>query len=206
MEPALRLPIYHRWKGRTPKWQLTPEIEAQIRRVYRESTGDGEIRDLAKRLGIPRWRISRWALHLGVVEPRRKEPDWNDAEIAVLKRWAHLTPERIQIRLKSAGFHRSVMGIFLKRKRMRFLRNLDGYTSRQLAECFGVSCSKTVTRWIELGHLKAERRGTNRLEIQGGDMWFIREKDVRQFIIESIALIDIRKVDKFWFVDLLARA
>jgi hypothetical protein len=27
-----------------------------------------------------------------------------------------------------------------------------------------------------------------------------------RFIVESIALIDIRKVDKFWFVDLLARA
>jgi hypothetical protein len=27
-----------------------------------------------------------------------------------------------------------------------------------------------------------------------------------RFIIENIALIDIRKVDKFWFVDLLARA
>jgi hypothetical protein len=29
---------------------------------------------------------------------------------------------------------------------------------------------------------------------------------IRQFIVENIALIDIRKVDKFWFVDLLARA
>jgi hypothetical protein len=98
------------------------------------------------------------------------------------------------------------MGIFLKRKRMRFLQNLGGYNSRQLAECFGVSCSKTVTRWIELGHLKAERRGTNRLEIQGGDMGFIHEKNIRQFIVENIALIDIRKVDKFWFVDMLAKA
>lgn len=203
---VLSLPIYHRWKGRTPRWQLTPEIEASIRRVYRETTGNGEINAFSKRLGIPSWRISRWALHLGVVEPRRKEPDWSDPELAVLERWAHLTPERIQIRLKHAGFHRSVMGIFLKRKRMRFLRNLDGYNSRQLAECFGVNCSKTITRWIEAGHLKAERRGTNRLEIQGGDMWWIHEKDIRRFIVENIALIDIRKVDKFWFVDLLAKA
>lgn len=39
---------------------------------------------------------------------------------------------------------------------------------------------------------------------QGGDIYFIRDKWVRDFILAYIAEIDIRKVDKYWFVDLLA--
>ncbi len=196
------LPIYHRWKGRTPRFTLTPEIAEQIRKIYREKTGDGEVRDLARRLCIPRWRISRWALHLGVVELRKKEPDWSDAELAVLERWGHLTIERIQIKLKLAGFQRSLMGILLKRKRMRIPANFEEYTATKLAECFGVYV-KTVTRWIVLGYLRAGKRGTDRSEAQGGDMWWIREKDVRRFVVENVELVDFRKVDKVWLVDLL---
>ena len=33
--------------------------------------------------------------------------------------------------------------------------------------------------------------------------WWIKRKHVRDFVAESIGIIDIRKVDKVWFVDLL---
>lgn len=33
--------------------------------------------------------------------------------------------------------------------------------------------------------------------------WSVREHHLRRFVIENVALIDFRKVDKFWLVDLL---
>lgn len=190
------------WKGREPHWTLTPEIEERIRRTFRTSTGNGEVRELARSLGIPRWRISRWALELGVRERLAKEPDWSPAELAILERFSHQCLQRIQLRLKKAGYKRSENAILLKKKRMRFHPSDNGYSANSLAGCFNVD-PKVVTRWIEAGYLKAERRGTARQECQGGDMWWISPRAVRDFVHENVGLIDIRKVDKFWFVDLM---
>lgn len=70
------------------------------------------------------------------------------------------------------------------------------------AEFFGVNVH-WVTDKIENDLLKAEKRGTMRTEKQGGDIWFIKEKDIRKFIIENPELIDLRKVEKFYFIELL---
>ena len=72
-----------------------------------------------------------------------------------------------------------------------------------LAQLFGVD-PKRVTGWILRGLLKAERRGTDRVATQRGDSWWIHRRAVRRFIIDNASAFDIRKVDKFWFVDLLA--
>jgi hypothetical protein len=141
-------------------------------------------------------------LDLGLRERHRKEPEWSESELRILENWTHLCADRIQIRLKKAGFIRSLNGIILKKKRMRFRPCDNGYTATALGGCFGVD-AKTVTRWIEAGHLKAERRGTARQEVQGGDMWWIQEKDIKRFIVENVALVDFRKIDKFWAVDVL---
>lgn len=188
------------------KYIFTPEMDEKIRITYREiQPAAGRfpvIKLLAFKLGLPRWKVSRRAREISAYEPRIKEPEWNDNELEILRRNAHKQPEVIQRHLKKAGYHRSVTGIILKRKRMRMLKNLEGYTAGQLSECFGVD-AKTITRWIEKNLLQADRRGTLRTEIQGGDMWWIKEKNIRQFIIENIGLIDIRKVEKFWFVDII---
>lgn len=39
------------------------------------------------------------------------------------------------------------------------------------------------------GWLKARKRGTNRTSAQGGDSWYIKDKDIRGFIVDSIAVI-----------------
>jgi hypothetical protein len=51
--------------------------------------------------------------------------------------------------------------------------------------------------------LKAKFRGTARTEQQNGDIYLIREKDVRRFILERPTDIDLRKVDQLWFLDLI---
>lgn len=185
------------------KYTVTAEMDAVIRRVYRtEGTGSGEVRDLARRLGLPRWKVTRRALELGVRESRIKELPWSKIELRILEGNAHLSPQRISIRLAKAGYRRTEVAVTLKLKRLRLRSNLKGMSARQTAECFGVD-SKAVTRWINLGLLRADRRGTDRVPEQGGDMWFIREKYLRRFVLENLNQIDLRKVDKYWFVDLL---
>jgi hypothetical protein len=41
---------------------------------------------------------------------------------------------------------------------------------------------------------------------QGGDQHWIRLCDLRAFILDNTAIVDIRKVDKFWFIDLVTHA
>lgn len=184
------------------KYFFTPETDQQITRVYQGMTGKGQVTALAKRIGIPKQIIYKHAIEASLVQPRTKEPTWSDNELKILKLNAHKSVQKIQIQLKQFGFNRSINGISLKRKRLRMPANLEGHTGTGLALCFGVDFS-VVKRWIKLGYLKAKRRGTARTEKQGGDMWWIKEKDIKTFIIENIIIIDIRKVDKFWFVDML---
>jgi len=76
-------------------------------------------------------------------------------------------------------------------------------SARKLAQCLGVD-EHFVTRAITAGRLRAQKRGTSRSERQGGDIYYIRPRAIRDYIMENICEIDIRKVDKYWFVDALA--
>lgn len=191
-------------KSRKPeRWPITAEIHAAIERVYKRDSGNGQIRAMARRIDYPRWKITRYAITQGWIAKQKKEPNWSNRELHILENAAHLSPAVIQRRLKAAGYHRSETGIVLKRKRMRYLKNLKGMTSRQCAECLGVD-DHFITRAIKHGKLAAKHRGTARTPQQGGDQWFIKEKSLREYIIENLNEIDIRKVDKYWFVDLLA--
>lgn len=187
-------------------WKPTPEIDAQIRAEYQKpQLKKGQIEAFAARIGWPRWAVSRRAIALGVVSPRKKEPDWCDKELQLLEQWGHKTPLVIKKKLRASGFHRSETGILLKRKRMSLTAAYleHGYTASKLAEAFGVDI-KSVTGWIEKGWLSAGRRGTVRKPQQGGDMWWIKATDVRAFILDSVEVIDLAKVNKSWFVDIVA--
>lgn len=191
------------WRQRKPhKWVITPEKHELIRRTYQGDTGNGQIRDLAKRLGLPRWKVTHYAINQGFTAKMCKAPDWTEKEIHILERHAHKTPDVIARHLKANGFSRSAGGCLLKRKRMRFLQNLNGYSATKLAECFGID-PKSLTRAIVLGKLPAEKRGTDRTPQQGGDMWWIKEGDIRHYILNYLPEIDFRKVDKYWLVDVL---
>jgi hypothetical protein len=177
-------------------------MDEAITKTYQNTTGRGQVNELALVLRMPKWKVSRRAIHLGLVKPAKKEPVWSEREIAFLAKWAHMVPEVIAKKLKSHGYHRTSTAIVLKRRRLRLLANLEGYNAVTLGDAFGVD-PKTVTRWIEKGYLKATKRGTNRTEAQGGDMWWIEEKDIRSFIISHVQIIDFRKIEKHWIVDML---
>lgn len=191
---------------KNPKYIWTLEQDRLIVKTYREiqpAAGKSPVvRQLAQRFNIPPWQVSRRAREIEAYEPKIKEPRWNKKELMMLERHAHKHPENIWQHFKRNGFDRSVTGIIIKRKRMRLMKNLEGYTGKQVAEGLGME-SHCITRWVREGLLRVKRRETKRTEIQGGDIYYIKEKDIKEFIMENIGLIDIRKVDKFWFVDVM---
>ena len=186
-----------------PKYTIAEHQAAQIRKVYTSIPQKGAVRDLAKRLGLPRWKVSKFAVNEGLIGVQKKEPPWSEKELSILEQGAHLTAAVLQRRLASAGFRRTEVGIVLKRKRMRFLSNLKGQSATTLALCFGVN-AKTVIRYIEKGYLQAKKRGTARVPQQGGDEWFIRDRQIKNFVCSYPEFVDFRKVDKLWAISLLA--
>jgi len=187
---------------RPTRWPITPEIHEIIKKAYQTMSGNGQINQLAARLGYPRWKITHYAVQQGWIATQPREPDWGGQELEILEHKAHLSSVRIQHYLKRAGFSRSVTAIVLKRKRMRLPKNLGGMSACQLAECLGVD-PHFITRAIKDGRLRAILRGTERTPQQGGDIYFIKNRQIKEYIIENIHEIDPRKIDKFWFVDVL---
>ena len=185
------------------KYIFTDQIDLLIREIYlshRDARTRPSIPLLAKKVGMPHWALKRRARELGLA--RTKELPWSEAELGILARYAWMSDERIRLKLKAAGYARTVTAIHLKLKRMRFKHDGSFYSANSLAQALGID-SHAVTRWIKSGHLKAKPRGTARSEQQNGDIYLIQEKDVRRFILEHPTDIDLRKVDQLWFLDLI---
>jgi hypothetical protein len=185
------------------KYVFTDQIDRLIRESYhnrRDEKTRLNIRPLAKKIGMPHWALKKRARELGLA--RTKELPWGEAELGILERYAWMSDERIRLKLKAAGYSRTVTGIHLKLKRMRFKHDGGFYSAYSLAQALGID-PHAVTRWIKSGHLKAKRRGTARTPQQNGDSYLIQEKDVRRFILDHPTDIDLRKVDQLWFLDLL---
>ncbi len=178
------------------------EIDQKIRVAYhRQRQGDRSALTLVRReIGWSKSAIVRRGAALCLT--RTKERCWSAEEERLLERWGHLTPAAIQRRLALAGYPRSCAAIQVKIVRLRIKRNLDGYSACALARAFGVDVHK-VSYWIRRGLLRAERRGTARTVSQGGDMWWISLSAVRRFILRAPEEIDLARVEKFWFLDLL---
>jgi len=181
------------------KYPVSPEQHEEIRCVYQCATGDNQVNDLAARLDLPRWKITRYAIENGWIAKQKKEPIWGPEELRLLKAFARYTPPVIRRKLMEQGYTRSAQGIVLKRKRMGMLKDLGGMSATRLAACLGVD-RHFVMRAISEKSLRAEKRETRRTPQQGGDSWFIRDADIGTYIIANLHEIDIRKVDKYWFV------
>lgn len=199
------LGLRHKRYSASPRkrWETDEHIDRAIIDCYRNNPQKNAVRELAERIRRPRWWVLKRATALGLKTPRLKEPPWSEAEKELLEKCAHKSPEAIWKIFRRHGFQRTETAIVMKRKRLRCdTVDIDHYTCRQLAREFGVD-DKVVAGWINKGWLKAGKRGTKRLSRQGGDMWWIRRKDIKSFVAENASQIDLRKVDKIWFIDLL---
>ncbi len=191
------------------RWSASEQTDAVIRNVYQRIQDKNDITNLAKTIGRPRWWVSKRAAKLGLISPRFKAPTWSATEIAIIGENGHLSAAAIRRRLLRAGFKRTETAILVKLKREGVGTGRDAdpdhYTAGALSQLFGID-AKGVTAWIIKGWLKAKRRGTARTDQQGGDEWWVHRKDVRRFVIDNAAAVDVRKVEKSWFIDLLARS
>ena len=158
---------------RPVKYVITPEMHAQIEKVYKRDSGNGQVAALAKALRLPRWKVTRYAISQGWVAKQRREPNWTEAETEQLQKLARYSIPGIRRKMAEKGYKRSETAIVLKLKRMNRRQNLTGHSARDVARCLGVD-DHFVTRAIRAGRLRATRRGTARTDRQGvitGGYW-----------------------------------
>ncbi len=180
------------------KYVPTPAIDMEIRQAYqKQRQGDRQaLRAVSRKIGWPRDVVSKRGAELGVT--RAKERPWTQQEEDLLEQFGHLTPNGIRRRFAAAGFCRSIGAIQIRLTRMRIKQNLSGYSANGLANGLGVDVHK-ILNWIRRGLLAAERRGTDRT----GDTWWISERAVKRFVLRAPEEIDLARVEKIWFLDLL---
>ena len=167
------------------------------------------LKNLSRLTGRPRaWFTNRAAVQ-GLSRPKFREPDWCDAELAILDAKAHLSPGYIRELLRDAGYRRTVNAIVIKLRRRRGWQREKAdsrYSKLMLMECFGVS-GGVLSRWAADYGLKVEREwrmaGDRHEPPSPKAEWNVRASELRRFVADNVAIIDFRKVDKFWLVDLL---
>lgn len=181
-----------------------PNFEETLRERWAEATGRGSVAALAEELGVPRFWLSQQACKLGLTVAHKKEPPWSAAEDELMKKVPLHDPERCAEIFQGHGFLRSPTAIAVRAKRLNLSRRRksDMFTATQAAKILGVD-NKTLSDWCIKGELRATRRDDRRLPQQGGAAWQISPTDLRDFIVAEIARLDIRKVERVAFVDLL---
>lgn len=156
----------------------------QLKRIYRQLAS------------FPIWVIRRRAKELRLT--RIKEPRWTPRDEEFVR--AHIGTRPWPKMAKRLG--RTVVAVKLHTKRMGLRKTRIGLTANSAARLLGCDIH-VVTRWIRKGWLPAVRRGTDRRPNQGGDAWFISPLHLRRVVIEHPEEVDLRRVDKLWFIDLL---
>lgn len=153
---------------------------------------------MIRETGLPRWYIKKRAARLGLTMHQDKRP-WTAAEEEIIERLVgKVSALTIAKRLK-----RTEASVVLKIKRMGVSRRVsNGYTMRDLEECFGEDHHK-IERWIVNGWLRDRLQGTRRHDGNGCDIHRFREKDILAFIKEHPQELTLARVDQTWFLDLL---
>jgi len=188
---------------RKKRREYPADIDDQIREAWPTLQGKGATNAWADKIGIPRWWLTKRATKLGLTKAWKKEPPWTQAEIDLMKDAPLHDPVKCSRIFREHGFARSPTAIVVKAKRLDLSRRYrETFSATAASKILGID-AKSFTRMILTGELHAEKRETLRVAQQGGDPWSIPRAVLRAFVIEHLERVDIRKVDKFAFVDLL---
>jgi len=171
-------------------------ILEQIRHTYQEGYYYGAVRELSKRLGMCHQTISGIASRHGFnrANPCRNHSEWSEAELKILNRHAFSSVITIQRRLKERGFSRGRGLISSKRIETEAKLNSGGNNADTVAELLGIPKSTLHSR-IKSGLLKAKMMDSGN--------YYIKDKDVRSFVLDNMNLINLCKVEKFWFLSVI---
>ncbi len=152
-------------------------------------------RDIGTHLSIPLSSVFYLIKRLGIGKGRNRGRPWTEEEtdrlIKLSNKLAVLTiatrlrrsPNSIKNRLQKLGVSR---------------RGKDGwYNGTEVCEIFGHS-TLWLTRRIDKGIIRAEKRGSGR-----SFQWIITRRALIAYIRKNPQDVDGRKVDMFYFIDLL---
>lgn len=178
-------------RGNRRRWFFTPEQDEVIKKRY-DPRKRGAVAAIAEILKLPKWVITRRARALGLVRERIRQY-WTKEEDNFLKKWAG---ER-SVGWIRAQLKRGENSVITRIKRLKLSRTLlsDGYTLKELEQCFGIG-HHAIERWVVRGYLK------KRMNEQG--TWNISEASILTFVICYPAEYDLRRVDQVWFKGLIA--
>lgn len=196
------------YKGDDGKVAVPEGFDEALRVFYQQGNGKkrGECNAFADRWKLPRWWVTKRAIKLRLTMPHKKEPPWTAAELKLLEQVPLHDLDRCVKIFRQNGFARSATAIDVKSVRMRlFKRDTAPLSATSVSKILGVD-GKTITREILQGDLKAVKRPSKRLPQQGGDPWAIERPELKRYIVEHLERVDLRKVDKFAFVDVLVNA
>jgi len=184
------------------KYVIPEEYHEPIRKMYANGVGTGQVAKMAKRIGVPRTKISYFARANGWGQKRRSRDyqwRWSEKEDDIIQRCSDAHPKLVQKRLRAAGFERTQSAIEIRRTKLRAVQNRSGVSANDLAACMGVDV-KNILAAINKGKLQAKR-------LPGYDYerapYMIKNKDIKTYIQDWLPEINIAYCDKYWLVDVL---
>lgn len=188
------------------KYFHTEHTDRIIREAYQSPRfgrkKNAAIRQMVATLGWPKHVCYYRALALGVIQPRGRIEPWSEEETELLEQWSHCHPRIIAKKFKAAGYARTESAIALRVKRecggIRQCRVDAGILSGgDIARLLGVS-TNIVSDWAANGILKGKKVSEDR-----NGRWEIRESELRRFIFDNPSRVNLARVDKIWFLELM---
>jgi len=195
--------------ARQRKFPDSPEIDEVLRTAYRQSreytSCDSSrprgltLKEIALRFGRTRAYLRRRAEELNLTRRRIKRcPKWTEEEQRILERSAHLSCQVIQKRLGKEGYERTI-GAIRDRITLHHLRQgTPYYRQEELSRLLGVS-AQAVRRWMREGLIRCQRMQT----ASPTDPLLVHRNEIRRFIQRNPMAVDLKRVDQFWFLDLV---
>lgn len=163
--------------------RITPELDDDIRKGWQQMDAGrkGAVAELAHRLGMPRWLLTKRMIVLGLTVRHKKEPNWTAAEDALMRKVPLHQPDKAAEIFRQHGFQRSPTAIVVRAKRLDLSRRTsrEELSATKVVAILGVD-GKFVTARILAGDLPARKRDDRRLAQQGGSSWDIKPADRRQ--------------------------
>jgi hypothetical protein len=185
---------------------------AQIDEIIRENFSNKHARGVNTRtvsainaLGGIRWSesaVSRRALELGLSHPAH-DAEWTMQEDEVVLQSLRncRTIRSIQRKLNTLFPNRrhTESAIVTRMSYLQARKDADSYNQGELASLLGVS-TVLVARWTGLRHLNGKRALTGNAD----SIWYYKKPDVRKFVLAHPDYVDLSRVNKTWFIDLLS--